>query len=336
MSRLPLPLYNCIAAVRLNGEVAALAAAGGVLSVPAPSRCLYCTSRGEVHELSNRSTRDGVMVCSRGFCKMEVVVAKCSSCKQWVSRDGRDQQIILLTTTTAATVCWARSMASSAADGMALTTSTTRWLRSVRREMVAGVLPQDCPTRSGRILRNIVLVALKLMVEQLPSSLFSCHHCMDADGRYLCVSADSIWVGFGSGVEHVKFQLVSEAVPKSRQAVRAAYLVRGESVRRVIRDVMKAGKDFKLLARTTRPAELAEVFFFLKHSRPLVFWRPLRPRRPSPSDCPLCMTLRKRGASCWWRRRERWQRTRHETEQRGSGVLLLHTTCQPTSTPRGR
>lgn len=257
VSRLPLPLHNCIAAVRLNGEVSALAAAGGVFSVPAPSRCLYCTSRGEEHELSNPSTREGVMVCSRGFCKTEVVVSKCSSCKQWVSRDGRDQHIILLTTTTAATVCWARSMASSAADGMALTTSTTRWLRAVRRGMVAGVLPQDCPTRSGRILRNIVLVALKLMVEQLPSALFSCHHCMDADGRYLCVSAASIWVGFGSGVEHVTFQHVTEAVPENRQAVRAAYLVRGESVRRVIRDVMNPCKDFKLLARTTRPAEIA-------------------------------------------------------------------------------
>lgn len=257
MSRLPLPLHNCIAAVRLNGEVAVLAAAGGVFSVPAPSRCLYCTSRGEEHVLSSPSTREGVVVCSRGFCRMEVVMAKCSSCKQWVSRDGRDQHIILLTTTTAATVCWARSMASSAADGMALTTSTTRWLRAVRQEMVAGVLPQDCPTRSGRILRNIVLVALKLMVAQLPSALFSCHHCMAADGRYLCVSADSIWVGFGSGVEHVKFQHITEAVPENRQAVRAAYLVRGESVRRVIRDVMKPGKDFKLLARTTRPAEMA-------------------------------------------------------------------------------
>lgn len=188
---------------------------------------------------------------------MEVGVATCSSCRQWVSRDGREEHVILLTTTTAATVSWARSMAMSAAEGTPLTTCTTRWLRVVLREMAAGVLPRDCPTRSGRVLRTIVLVSVKLMVSKLPAPLFSCHHGMEADGGCKVVSAESIWVGFGSGVKHVQFQHVTKQVPENRRAIRAAYLVRGESVRRVIRDLMKPGKDVKLLARTTRPAELA-------------------------------------------------------------------------------
>lgn len=148
-------------------------------------------------------------------------------------------------------------MAFSASEGTALTTSTTRWLRTVRREVVAGVLPQGNPTRSGRILRNLVTVGLKLMTTDLPPELFSCTHCMDSDGRYKWVSADSIWVGFGSGAEHVRFDHVSEEFPENRRAVKAAYLVRGESVRRMVRDVMKPSKPIKLLARSTRPAELA-------------------------------------------------------------------------------
>lgn len=103
--------------------------------------------------------------------------------------------IIMLTTTTAAKMSWARSMAMSAAEGLALTTCTTRWLRVVLQEKAAGVSPSVFPTRSGRILWKIVLVAEKLMVSKLPAPLFPCHHCLQADGRYKVVSADSIWVG---------------------------------------------------------------------------------------------------------------------------------------------
>ena len=142
-------------------------------------------------------------------------------------------------------------------EGAALTTCTTRWLRGVRREMVVGALPRAQPTRSGRILRNLVLVGLKLMTTDLPAALFTCVHCMDCDGRYKYVSADSIWVGFGSGSDHVKFQHITEPVPENERAIKAAYLVRGESVRRVIRDIMKPRKEVRVLARTRRPAELA-------------------------------------------------------------------------------
>jgi len=127
----------------------------------------------------------------------------------------------------------------------------------VRREMVAGVLPKESPTRSGRVLRSLVLVGLKLMVTDLPPALFTCLHCLDADGRYKYVSADSIWVGFGSGADHVHFQHVVEAVPENERAINAAYLVRGESVRRMLRDVMKPTKDVKVCAKAVKAAEIA-------------------------------------------------------------------------------
>lgn len=257
VSELPIPLHDCIAAVRANAVVRALALSGGEFELKAPRHCRFCAQRDVEHELLSASIRVGVVACTRGFCRMKVNVAKCSSCKQWVSQDGRGAHIVMLSTTSAATVTWARSMASGAAEGTALTTAVTRWLRTVHREVAAGVLPSSCPTRSGRVLRNIVMVALKLMVAQLPLPLFTCIHCMDADGRYKCVSADSIWVGFGSGADHMKFEHVTENVPENRQAVRAAYLVRGESVRRVLRDLLKPRKDVKLLARTVRAAEIA-------------------------------------------------------------------------------
>ncbi|OSX77405.1 hypothetical protein BU14_0150s0017 [Porphyra umbilicalis] len=260
VSRLPLPLVDCVAAVRTNADVCALTVAGGVFKIPAPLRCGFCTDRDKPHELSGASTRMGAIACSRGFCKMEVGVAKCSSCLQWVCRDGRDEHVVLLTMTSAATVTWVRSMALTTSEGMSLTTSVTRWIRTVRRETAAGVLPGERPARSGRVLRSIVLIGLDLMVTNLPPALFTCRHCMDADGRYECVSADSIWVGFGSGAEHVRFDHVTEAVPVNENAIRAAYLVRGESVRRVVRDVMKPRKPIKLLSKSVRAAERAVGF----------------------------------------------------------------------------
>jgi len=257
VSRLPIPLHDCVAAVRANAGIAAKALLGDVFVVPAPVRCEFCTDRGQSHTLSAPTTKLGVIVCTRGFCKMEVKVCKCSSCSQWVSRDGRDEHIILLTMTSAATVTWVRSMALATSDGLPLTTVTTRWLRSARREATAGVLPRAGPTRSGRALRSLVLVGLRLMATKLSPALFTCHHCLGADGRYKFVSADSIWVGFGSGAGHVRFQHVIEPVPVNGRAVKAAYLVRGEGVRRVVRDVLKAKTDTKLHAKSVRAAELA-------------------------------------------------------------------------------
>lgn len=157
----------------------------------------------------------GVIACSRGFCTLEVSVAQCSSCDQWVCRDGRDDHIVLLTMTYAATVSWVWSMELSASEGAALTTCSTMWIKSVRRESIAGVLPASAATRSGRVLRNTVLVGLKLMTMDLPPSLFESSHCMERDGHYNSVSADSIWVGFGSGTEQVRFENVVEPIPET-------------------------------------------------------------------------------------------------------------------------
>ena len=240
VSRRPIPLHEWIAAVRANGRISAMALTSEVFVVQ-PQVCFqFCTDRGERDILSEPVKRSGDIACMSGFCTMEVNISKCSSCRQWVSRDGRDEHLVMLTLTSAATVQWVRTMALAMSDGTPLTTVTTLWLRGVRREMVAGILPRSNPTRSGRVLRSLVLVGLKFKVTKLPPELFTCHHCMDADGRYKLVSADSIWVGFGcSGADNVRFDHVTEAVPENRRAVQAAYLVRSESVRRLLRDVMK-------------------------------------------------------------------------------------------------
>lgn len=147
VSRLPIPLHDCVAAVRVNADITAKVLTGEVFVLPAPTRCGYCASKNVPHTLLQSSTRRGVIACTGGFCHMDVHVTKCSSCKQWVSRDGRDEHIVLLTLTTAGTVSWARAIAHDASEGTALTSSTVRWLRTVTRRVAAGVAPQTCPTR---------------------------------------------------------------------------------------------------------------------------------------------------------------------------------------------
>lgn len=118
VSRLPIPLHDCVAAVRVNADITAKVLTGEVFVLPAPTRCGYCASKNVPHTLLQSSTRRGVIACTGGFCHMDVHVTKCSSCKQWVSRDGRDEHIVLLTLTTAGTVSWARAIAHDASEGV--------------------------------------------------------------------------------------------------------------------------------------------------------------------------------------------------------------------------
>ena len=174
---------------------------------------------------------------------------------------------MLLSVTAAATVAWVRSLALQGSEKMSLTTCTTRWLRAVRREVVVVALPRSSPTRSGRTLRNLVLVGLKLMASDDRAALSTCVHCMECDGRHSFASDDSILVGFGSGADDIKFQHITETVSENKEAFKAAYLFRGKSVRRVIRDVIKPRKYVKVLARTL-PASEAAVGVLLPRALP--------------------------------------------------------------------
>eukprot|EP00168_Porphyra_purpurea_P006892 TRINITY_DN18484_c0_g1_i1.p1 TRINITY_DN18484_c0_g1~~TRINITY_DN18484_c0_g1_i1.p1 ORF type:complete len:221 (+),score=27.66 TRINITY_DN18484_c0_g1_i1:466-1128(+) len=83
ISRLPIFVNDCVAAVRSNAAVCAKTLVGDTFDVDTPVRCEFCTSSGEEHTLSAPSKNSGVIACSWGFCPMDGDVAKCSSCKQW-------------------------------------------------------------------------------------------------------------------------------------------------------------------------------------------------------------------------------------------------------------
>ena len=129
---------------------------------------------------------------------MTVHLAKCSSCKNLVAQDGLEHHIVLLSWISAATAVWVRSMANNATLGLALTTSATMWLRASRREEAAGTIARCNKPLSGRSLREVAMAGLNLMTTDLQPALFSCNRCVGEDGRYKCVAADSIWVGYGS------------------------------------------------------------------------------------------------------------------------------------------
>ena len=76
VSQLPMPLLDCVAAVRMNADVCAKTVSGGTLVVPAPSSCFFCTTRGRRNDLSGSSKKVGAVACTRGLCMMEVHLAK--------------------------------------------------------------------------------------------------------------------------------------------------------------------------------------------------------------------------------------------------------------------
>jgi len=189
---------------------------------------------------------------------MTVHLAKCSSCKNLVAQDGLEHHIVLLSWISAATAVWVRSMANNATLGLALTTSATMWLRASRREEAAGTIARCNKPLSGRSLREVAMAGLNLMTTDLQPALFSCNRCVGEDGRYKCVAADSIWVGYGSrAAENERFENVAERVPENIAAVKAAYMVRGDSVRRVIRDLINPkGAALNISAKTLRAVEI--------------------------------------------------------------------------------
>lgn len=137
-----------------------------------------------------------------------------------MSHDGQGQHIILLSRTTACTAVWARSQARAASQATALSISTTRWLRAAGREVAAGVLPRERLKSSGHTLRELALTGLRLMTDRLEPALFTCLRCLQDDGSYLCITADSIRVGYGSRAsENDRFEHVSKKVPENDAAV---------------------------------------------------------------------------------------------------------------------
>jgi len=139
----------------------------------------------------------------------------------------------------------------------------TMWLRAARREDAAEAsvssAPRSVTPLSGRSLREVVSAGLNLMTVDIHPALFTCTRCVGVDGRYNCVAGDSIWVGYGSpAAENERFERVSEEIPVNEEAIRAAYMVRGESVWRVVKDILNPkGKAVKIYSRTLRAVEMA-------------------------------------------------------------------------------
>lgn len=93
--------------------------------VPAPSRCEDCIRHNKPHRLSGTFERKGDIVCTMGTCKLTADFAKCSRCDKLVSRDGRGEDMILLSWTTACTTVWAHFQDYAAWQATALTTTST-------------------------------------------------------------------------------------------------------------------------------------------------------------------------------------------------------------------
>lgn len=122
----PIPLYDCLEAVRTNARVFPLSLQGDeAFQVPAPSRCEYCIRHNKPHRLSGTFEQKGDIVCTMGTCELMADFAKCSRCDKLVSRGGLGEDMILLSWTTACTTIWAHFQDYAAWQATALTTNST-------------------------------------------------------------------------------------------------------------------------------------------------------------------------------------------------------------------
>jgi len=262
-SRLPLPMYNCLKAVCVNLDVCELMRVGKPLVVQAPEQCNKCgTTKGTAELL----VEDGVIMCSGGYCKMELQSFECqkAECKARVYPDGREAGVVLLSSSTAATVKIMRDMAHAmTTSGSTFGACHRQWHSNYASTRDSGRYPSmaNVPTRSRQTITTLFWWTLHLMTKSPPLWAFTCCSCQDKDGRFRVLTADGIWMGYLKRLASGRYINPCEECKSVKEAVEAASLHPSEWVRRFVRSALKQpGKAVVIKAGQLRSAQRALAF----------------------------------------------------------------------------
>ena len=214
LSMLPLSPINCKKAVIRDMEVNRSAISGRPYTVLAPRTC----SCGSLISMETKDVSEGVIMATMGPCKLLVERFKCTSetCSHTVVAEGRSQQILLFTTTTAATHAFLRRELSGVIIGNGTLSSRLSHYYSLCVENAeSGVIKANVRPRSIRTLKKMCAEMLRLMTMEPEPSLFTCGVC-DTDiggnfSRVFAVCVDGVYQGFKKD-ENIEYLEVSDSI----------------------------------------------------------------------------------------------------------------------------
>jgi len=241
-SRLALPMYNCKKAVCANLDVCEMMREGKPLVVQAPPMCDKCgTPRGCDTRVD---VEEGVIMCSGGYCVMQLQSFMCTNaeCHMRVFPDGRDAGVVLLSSSTAATVTIMRDIAHAMTTGGSTFGSCYKqWHSNYASVRDSGRYPcmATVPTRSRQTMTTLFWWTLHLMTKSPPLWAFKCGSCQDKDGRFRVLTADGIWLGYLKRLASGRYVNPCEECKSVQKTVEAASLHPSEWVRRFVRSVLK-------------------------------------------------------------------------------------------------
>jgi len=257
VSTRPLSLFNCPGAIafdRLDGD---LARYGGTYVLEAPEDCTLCGASMKSSAGDGDTSFTGLMHSTLGPCAMRVIRRQCGTCKEHVTRDGREERLLLLSLTSGCTVAWARKCAEFVRSGTHISDVLTQCYSDWAGLKRAGLLPLKAKWRAADTLRALILTLMRLSVADPDRGLYECSVCMLPCRRYLVVTADCICLGFDAQAQPFTFEHVCEVVPPVNNKGREGCLVVGEQARRMLRHVLVPDDPAAVTDRTLRSAELA-------------------------------------------------------------------------------
>jgi len=183
-------------------------------------------------------TLSSILHSTLGPCSMQVVRRRCGSCRKLCSRDGRGEQLILLSHTSACTVACARKCAEFVRSGTHIADVLAQCYSDWAGLKRAGLLPGSSKARGADTLRALILAFMRWSVFDPDKGLYDCVACQLPGGRYQVATADCICLGFDAASQPFSLEHVCQPIPAVNTKRREGCLAVGEKSRRMLRHVL--------------------------------------------------------------------------------------------------
>lgn len=190
-----------------------------------------------------------------------VGVLFCPGCEQQVYPGGRQQSVVILSCTTAASATVLRDMERDMyTSGSTFGGCHRRWSNKYADLWDSDAFPamKVVKTKSRQTVTSHLFMDMRLMCKEPPLWAFRCSSCQEKDGRFRVMTAHGIWLGFLMRLAFGKYTDPTQKCSSVNEAVDAASIHPSEWARRFIRMALK--QPSKVLARQLRSAKRALLF----------------------------------------------------------------------------
>lgn len=203
-----------------------------------------CGTSGTLKNPDSMRVEAGEIICSTGYCKMELGSFFCADtgCRKRIDTEGREEGVVFLSCSTAATADIMREIAREmTTSGSTFGACFKHWTNTFMDLRDSAMYPAMVAVRktSCKTASHLFFHELSLMCKDPPVWAFRCCTCQDKEGRFRVVAVDCIWLGYLKRFAAGAYVHPSEQCSSVKGTVDAASLHPSEWVRRFIRIALK-------------------------------------------------------------------------------------------------